>query len=101
MNKKIYLILAVLTIISVLFCLNACSAVEDNNNVSIVSDSIDISADSDLNTQVSSDSVKISQDEVNKELDIKPKYKCRIDPLVPAIIVQNPILENNKHEKIN
>ncbi|WP_296872975.1 hypothetical protein, partial [uncultured Methanobrevibacter sp.] len=77
MNKKIYLILAVLTIISVLFCLNACSAVEDNNNVSIVSDSIDISADSDLNTQVSSDSVKISQDEVNKELDIKPKYKVK------------------------
>ena len=77
MNKKIYLILAVLTIISVLFCLNVCSAVEDNNNVSIVSDSIDISADSDLNTQVSSDSVKISQDEVNKELDIKPKYKVK------------------------
>lgn len=77
MNKKIYLILAVLTIISVLFCLNACSAVEDNNNVSIVSDSIDISAETDLNTQVSSDSVKISQDEVNKELDIKPKYKVK------------------------
>ena len=76
MNKKIYLILSILTIICVLFCLNACSAVKDNN-ISIVSDSIDSGGENDLNTEVSSQSVKMSQDEVNKELDIKPKYKVK------------------------
>lgn len=74
MNKKIFLILAVLIIISVLFCLNACSAVEDNASIAPAPEPVE---ESDLNSDVPSESVKMSQDEVNKKLDINPKYKVK------------------------
>lgn len=77
MNKKIHLILAVLAIVCVLFCLNACSAVEDNNNVSMVSDDVNIIGESDSNNEILSESVKVSEDEAIKELEIKPKYKVK------------------------
>ena len=74
MNKKIFLILAVLTIIGVLFCLNACSAVEDNASIAPDPEPVE---ESDLNSEVPSESVQMSQDEVNKKLDVKPKYKVK------------------------
>ena len=78
MNRRIYLILAVIAIVGVLCCLNVCSAVEDNNNVSIVSSNVDGGYDSsDSSGDISPDSVRMSKDEVNKELDIKPKYKVK------------------------
>ncbi|MEE1337255.1 hypothetical protein, partial [Methanobrevibacter sp.] len=77
LNRKMYLILSVLAIIGVLCCLNVCSAVEDNNTISIVSDNSNLVEESYLNKEISSDSVKMSQDEVNKELNIKPKYKVK------------------------
>ncbi len=77
MNKKIYLILAVIAIMGVLCCLNVCSAVEDNNNVSIVSNSEDSGSDGGASDDASSESVRMSKDEVNKKLDIKPKYKVK------------------------
>ena len=70
-KKKIYLIFSVLIIIGILCCLNACSAVEDNY------DKVNIVGVSDLNKEVSSEPVKISNDEVNKKLDIRPKYKVK------------------------
>lgn len=71
MNKKMNLILGVLTIIGILCCLSVCSAVEDNSN------NVDIIGEDDSNKDVSSELDKISQDEVNKKLDIKPKYKIK------------------------
>lgn len=88
MNRRIYLILAVIAIVGVLCCLNVCSAVEDNNNVSIVSSNVDGGYDSsDSSGDISPDSVRMSKDEVNKELDIF----C-IEKFKGKFIMQNDVI---------
>lgn len=71
MNKKMFLIVGVFIIIGVSCCLSACSAVENNDG------NVDIMGEGDLNKEIFSEPVKISNDDVNKKLDIKPKYKVK------------------------